>query len=80
MKLVKGKVKTEEKIRFIVKYGGHWTKRGWTYHEKKFESAKDAWECYQRAAGPKGIDVMWEDGFRASLSDKGMERYFNDFM
>ncbi len=71
---------TEERIRFIVKFEGHWAKRGWTHHEREFVSAEDAWRFYQSAAAPKEVDVVFDNGFRAGLSDRSLERYFKGFM
>lgn len=70
----------EEEFVFIIKYGGHWGTRGWTYYQKKFKEAKEAYSFYRKAKLPKGVGLKFNNGFRCSLTDAGMRQYFGAFM
>ena len=61
---------------FIVKSGGHWGPRGWTYSEERtFASARQAHLWHQQAEAPKKIGVLYANGFRATLSECGLRSY-----
>lgn len=70
----------EEEFVFIIKYGGHWCARGWTYSQKRFKEAKEAYNFYRLARLPKEVGLEYNNGFRCSLSDAGMRQHFGAFM
>ena len=57
----------EDEYVFVIKYGGHWSARGWTYYKKRFTEAKE-------------VQLKFYDGFSCTLTDAGMRRYFGAFM
>lgn len=70
----------EEEYVFVIKYGGHWGARGWTYYQKRFTEAQEAYSFYCKARAPKEVQLKFYDGFRCSLTDAGMRRHFGAFM
>ena len=57
---------------FFVAYGGHWSKRGWTYYEVKFSTISAALQFYETAKSPKYIGRK-SGKFKSELTERGIE-------